>query len=140
MTSIRPRRPATAALELAVVLPVLALLVFGCVDFGRFSHVHTTVTNAARAGGEFAGTHTHTPATYALWEQQVKNTVAAEMAGLDGFDAARLTVTVTVELPPGDLKRVRIDVAYPFDTVVGWPGLPDHMSLGQRVTVPASRP
>lgn len=133
-------RSATAALELALILPVLMLLVIACVDFGRFSHVHTTVTNAARAGGEFAGTHTYTPATYALWEQQVKDAVTTEMAGLDKFDSARLTITVAVELPPGELKRVRIDVAYPFDTVVGWPGLPNQMSLGQRVTVPASRP
>ena len=136
----RPRRPAAAALELAVVLPVVMLLVLGCVDVGRFSHVHTTLTNAARAGGEVAGTNAYTPATYALWEQKVKDAVTTEMAGLDGFDPARLTVTVTVELPPGDPKRVRIDVAYPFDTVVGWPGLPDRMTLGQRVTVPATRP
>ena len=68
--SSKPARPAVAAVELAVVLPVLMLLVLGCVDFGRFSHVHTTVTNAARAGGEFAGTHPTTPATYALWEQR----------------------------------------------------------------------
>ena len=134
------RRPATAALELALVLPVVMLLVLGCIDVGRFSHVHTTVTNAARAGGEFAGTHTYTPATYPLWEQQVKEAVTTEMAGLEGFDPARLTITVTVELPPGDPKRVRIDVAYPFETVVAWPGLPAQMTLGQRVTVPATRP
>lgn len=133
------RRPAAAALELALVLPVVMLLVLGCIDVGRFSHVHTTLTNAARAGGEFAGTHPYTAGTYALWEQQIKDTVTAEMAGLEGFDPTRLTITITVEAPPGDLKRIRIDVAYPFETVVEWPGLPAQMTLGQRVTVPASR-
>ena len=136
----RPPRPAAAALELALVLPLVMLLVLGCLDVGRFSHVHTTLTNAARAGSEVAATNAYTPATYTLWEQKVKEAVTTEMAGLDGFDPARLTVTVTVEAPPGDLKRVRIDVAYPFDTVVGWPGLPDRMTLGQRVTVPLTRP
>jgi Flp pilus assembly protein TadG len=132
-------RRGAAAAELAIVLPVLGLLIFGCVDFGRFSHVHTTVTNAARAGAEVAGTTPVTAGTYAQWEQLIKDTVAAEMAGLDGFDRSRLTVTVTVQAPPGDLKRVRIDVAYPFETVVDWPGLPHRTTLGQTVTVPASR-
>jgi Flp pilus assembly protein TadG len=132
-------RGAAAAAELAAVLPCLVLLVLGGVDFGRFSHVHTTVTNAARAGGEFAGTHPVSAGTFAQWEQQLRDTVIAEMSGLDGFDPARLTVTATVVAPPGDLKRIRIDVSYPFETVVDWPGLPSRTTLGQTVTVPASR-
>ena len=70
---LRPRRPATsstlstvcsviskarrrspiggaAAVEMALVLPLLLLLVFGIVDFGRALNLQITLTQAAREG------------------------------------------------------------------------------------------
>ncbi len=49
----RPRRGA-AAIELAIIMPVLLLLIFGCFDFGRFAYVSIAVTNAVRAGAGVA--------------------------------------------------------------------------------------
>ncbi len=42
-----------AAVELAVVVPFLLLLVAGVVDYGRAYYTATTVANAARAGAEY---------------------------------------------------------------------------------------
>ena len=42
-----------AAVELAVVLPFLLLIVAGVVDYGRAYYTATTVANAARAGAEY---------------------------------------------------------------------------------------
>jgi Flp pilus assembly protein TadG len=131
-------RPATAATELALVLPVLAILVLGCIDFGRFSTANIAVANAARAGAEFGGTHACTTATAALWEQQVKQAVVDEMSGLDRFDPTRLTVTVT-RVTSGTDARVEVDVTYPFDMAVGWPGLPAHLTLERVVSMPLIR-
>lgn len=39
-----------AAVELALVLPILLLLVFGIVDFGRALNLQITLTQAAREG------------------------------------------------------------------------------------------
>jgi Flp pilus assembly protein TadG len=39
-----------AAVELALVLPLLLLLLFGIVDFGRMLHAQITLTEAAREG------------------------------------------------------------------------------------------
>ncbi|GIJ50850.1 hypothetical protein Val02_77360 [Virgisporangium aliadipatigenens] len=39
-----------AAVELAFVLPVLLLIVFGTIDFGRLLHARITLTEAAREG------------------------------------------------------------------------------------------
>jgi Flp pilus assembly protein TadG len=39
-----------AAVELALVLPVLLLIVFGTIDFGRLLHARMTLTEAAREG------------------------------------------------------------------------------------------
>lgn len=139
MTRPHRGRPATAATELALVLPFLVVLVLGCVDFGRFSHANVAVTNAARAGAEFGGTHPYTAGTYATWEQQVRQAVTDEMAGLDRFDAARLTITVTPAADADD-TRVTVDVTYPFETVTGWPGLPRTLTLRRAVSMPQTRP
>ncbi len=45
-----------AAVEMAVVFPVLVLLVIGVVDYGRVFYTSVTVANAARAGAEFGAT------------------------------------------------------------------------------------
>ncbi len=42
-----------ALVELAIVLFLLIVIVFGCVDFGRFATTFIAVTNAAREGAEF---------------------------------------------------------------------------------------
>ncbi|HEX6685086.1 MAG TPA: TadE/TadG family type IV pilus assembly protein [Candidatus Limnocylindrales bacterium] len=43
-----------AAVEMALLLPLLLLLVFGIVDFGRMLHAQITVTEAAREGARAA--------------------------------------------------------------------------------------
>ncbi|HEX5741750.1 MAG TPA: TadE family protein [Pilimelia sp.] len=51
-----PRRSHTgpdggaAAVEMALVLPLLALVLFGIIDFGRMFHSQITLTEAAREG------------------------------------------------------------------------------------------
>lgn len=134
-----PNRAAVAAAELALVLPLLVLLVGGGIDFGRFSTVSLTVANAARAGAEFGGTHPTTPATLALWEQEVTRAVVDEMAALPGFDPARLTVVVT-RVADGDSPRVEVDVSYPFVTVGDWPGVPKQVVVRRVVAMPITRP
>jgi Flp pilus assembly protein TadG len=44
----RSRRGA-AAVEFALILPLLVTLVLACVDFGQFAYNYIAVTNAARA-------------------------------------------------------------------------------------------
>jgi len=132
-------RRAVAAAEFALVLPLLVILIGGCVDFGRFSHVNITVTNAARAGAEFGSTHPCSAATYTLWEQQVRQAVVDEMAGLDRFDPALLTVTIT-RVTEGDHPRAEVDVSYPFKTLVEWPGHPSQLTLRRIVAMPTTRP
>jgi Flp pilus assembly protein TadG len=51
---MRPQAPANdrgaAAVELALILPFLILLVFGIIDFGRAYNAKLTLTHAAREG------------------------------------------------------------------------------------------
>jgi len=43
-----------SAVELAIILPLLILMVFGIIDFGRFFHARLILTNLAREGGSLA--------------------------------------------------------------------------------------
>ena len=43
-----------AALEFALILPVLAMMIFGVVDFGRFIQARLVITNLSREGGNLA--------------------------------------------------------------------------------------
>jgi hypothetical protein len=50
-------------LELAFLLPILAILAFGVIDFGRLIHARLVVTNVSREGGSIASRAILTPAT-----------------------------------------------------------------------------
>jgi len=58
------RRAAQSLVEMALVLPVLAFLTFGLVDFGRAYYFQVSVTNSAREGARAAILNRYTgPAT-----------------------------------------------------------------------------
>jgi hypothetical protein len=44
----------TAAIEFAFVLPILAVLIFAVIDFGRFIQARLVITNVSREGGNLA--------------------------------------------------------------------------------------
>ena len=48
------RSPGQSLAEFALVLPILALLIFGLLDLGRAVYVYNTLANAARAGARVA--------------------------------------------------------------------------------------
>jgi Flp pilus assembly protein TadG len=49
-----PRDSGAAAVELALILPILILVIAGIVDFGRAYFTQVTLTNAAREGARAA--------------------------------------------------------------------------------------
>jgi len=135
-TNGRTHRIGAAALEFAVILPLLVTLVLGCVDFGRFAHTHVAVINAARAG---AGCGGDTPYS-ASWPTQVQQAVEDEMNQLSGFAAASLIVTATVVNETEGNWRAEVEVGYPFRTIVAWPGFPNHVILRQAAVMRAVNP
>jgi Flp pilus assembly protein TadG len=69
LCGLQPRR-ATAAVELAVCLPVIAVLIIGLLQVGRIVQVTAILNNAAREGGRNASTGTN---TYANVQTVVQN-------------------------------------------------------------------
>jgi Flp pilus assembly protein TadG len=139
------RRRGAAAVELAITLPVLMLIVLGAIDFGRFAYYYIAVTNVARAGGAYGIMNPYTTATQSSWQTQVQQAAADEMAQMTGFDSSKLTTTVTAtsEVATG-LWRVQVTSQYPFKTIVNWPGVPTSngtpVNLTRTVVLRAIRP
>jgi Flp pilus assembly protein TadG len=120
----RSRRRGAAALEFAIVAPVLVLLVFGCVDLGRSIATYIIVSNAARVGAEYGATNAYSPLTYASWQNQVIAAAGQEMQGTGAsFDSNRFTVTVTATPTTGNLYRTTVTASYNFNMVTSLPGL-----------------
>ena len=89
-----------AAVEFALLLPLLLLLVFGIIDFGRAINAQITLTQAAREGARLA----------ALSQSNVVSRTQAAATGLSG-------VTVTVTACPsggGAASDATVQVSYPF--------------------------
>src|SRR5262245_25461546 len=127
MVMTRPGRRGGTAVEFALVLPVLMTIVLGCIDFGRFGHSYIAGPNAARAGAGYGSSHTYTTSTQAQWTASVKQAVKDEMSQLSGFDPTRLSVNVTPIAETSPAWRVQVDVSYPFQTAVQWPGIPSSL-------------
>jgi Flp pilus assembly protein TadG len=132
----RGARRAAAALEMALILPLLVTIVLGCVDFGRFAYMYISVTNAARAGAGLASFNPVTPSSQAIWEAKIAEAVQDEMKNQAHYDANDLTVlTPTVTTEGTNLKRVRVEVHYEVHTIVAWPLLPTELTLARAVSM-----
>lgn len=59
----RGRDRGQALVEFALVLPILAALIFGLLDVGRVVWAQDSISNAAREGARFAIVHGGSPAT-----------------------------------------------------------------------------
>ena len=91
--------------EFALVLPILALLLFAVIQFGILWNNYVTVTDAARAGARkgAVGRYVANPAASA--EQAVRDSA-------QNLDQSKLTVSVSSTWQPGDTVTVR--ASYPY--------------------------
>jgi Flp pilus assembly protein TadG len=93
----------SVAVEFALVLPVLLLIVFGIIDFGRALNAQIELTGAARDGARLAALGYSSAA--------VQAEVAAAAPDLSG-----ITTTVEASCSPdaGPADNAQVDVSDPF--------------------------
>jgi Flp pilus assembly protein TadG len=128
-----PRRGA-AAVEFAMVLPVLLVLALGCVDLGRALGLYIAVSNSARVGAEYGAAHRFTAYTRPFWETQVRQQSTTELQSANGFDGSKMLLTLATTSMSDGTIQVSVTVAYPFQMMTTWPGLPDQFNLQRQVT------
>lgn len=54
---MKSRHKGQAVVEMALILPILVLLVMGCVDLGRVFYYQETITNVTREGARYGALH-----------------------------------------------------------------------------------
>jgi len=101
-----PRDRGSVAVEFALLLPVLLLIIFGVIDFGRAINAQITLTQAAREGARLASLGAVNPA--------VQNRVTLAATNL-----SPVTATVTSSCLPGAGVGVDavVTVSYTFTFV-----------------------
>jgi Flp pilus assembly protein TadG len=123
----RDRERGATAVEFALLLPMLLLLLFGIIDFGRALNAQITLTQAAREGARLA----------ALNQPNVVSRTQAAAVGL-----SPVGVSVTSACPPGAGQGVNATVvatySFSFVTPVGAiAGLFGGSGLGSPITLSA---
>ena len=124
-------RKAAAAVEMAVVLPFVALLFMVALDFCRVFHCTQTVQGCAQTAALYAsGTALPPPNTSA-------NDAAQQAAVADGavLDPPLKTTDVAIA---GDGSTVTVTVTYNFQTFVPYPGLPQPLVIVRTAQLPVA--
>lgn len=117
-----PRDRGAVAVEFAILLPVLILLLFGIVDFGRAINAQITITQAAREGARLASlgtvvaplatvqTKTMAAATGLTIVQanvtEPNGACAAGAGATGGFVTVKVAYTYTLLTPVGAIGRM----------------------------------
>jgi Flp pilus assembly protein TadG len=96
------------ATEFAIVLPILALLLFGVIQFGILFNNYVTLTDAVRAGARKAAVSRQSG-------NPNGDAIAAVRAAGDTLDQSKLTVSVTPGTPWTHGNQVTVHAEYPYD-------------------------
>ena len=122
-----PRKPTArrgvAAVELALLLPLICFLFVITVDFARVFYFDLTVANCARNGGIYGGRDPNS----ALDSAGIKTAAKMDAGNLD---LTKLTVSSTTD-DPTTPTLVTVTVTYPFTTITHYPGVPSSMTLSR---------
>jgi Flp pilus assembly protein TadG len=130
----RQRRGA-AAVEFALVLPVLVTILIGATDFGRCYYSAIAVTNAARAGAAYGCMNPYDSSNSGNWQAGITQAVSDELSQSAAFDTSQLTVNINTVTESSGLTQISVQVTYPFTTVVSWPSIPSSFNLSQTVVL-----
>lgn len=119
----------SVAVEFALLLPVLLLIVFGIIDFGRALNAQITLTQAAREGARLASLGDTTA--------QVTSRATAAATGLSGVSVAVVSACATGAAAQGLSAEVQVSYTFSFVTPIGAIAKLFGSSLGSPITMTA---
>jgi Flp pilus assembly protein TadG len=106
----RNRESGQTMVEFALILPTLAILLFGVIQFGIAFNNYLTVTDAVRAGARAGAVARHLPA-----DERESSVTAKVMASAENLDTSQLAVSVSVSPGWETGADVTVSASYPFD-------------------------
>jgi len=132
----RGRRAGTAAVEMALVLPVLAFLAVISIDFARVFYFSQTVANCARNGALYESD------SYTKAESPYKTLEEATFADASNLNdpAAPLAVTRASGSDAQGHAYVEVTVTYTFKTITNFPGVPSSVPMRRTVRMAVAPP
>ncbi len=124
-TPIRAKRSGAAALELAILLPLLIFLFIIGIDYARVFYSTVTITNCARNGAIYGSLDP----THSVDTTGIQSAAIADAANLN--PAPDVSSTVGVD-SAGD-TFVSVTVTGSFQTVTNFPGVPTTTTITRTV-------
>jgi Flp pilus assembly protein TadG len=136
----------SAAVELAVSLPLLAVVLLGTIDFGRLFYRTMAVTHATRAGAQYGGQSVGMAADHTGMETAATNAATDIPSGFSAtathfctcFLSGTETAIVCTAACTGQ-RRVYTQVTGTanFSMLVNYPGMPHTVSITRVVVMRA---
>lgn len=120
----------TSLVEFAIVLPFLALLLIGLIDFGRYTYDSILAANAARAGVQYGAQNLQKAADTA----GMQAAAAADAQNLTGLTATpthfcMTSGSVVACTTSGAVAYVEVVASGTFSPLVKYPGLPSSVTV-----------
>lgn len=115
-------RRGSSALEFGLILPVLAALLFGVMDWAWYLFQQMTVVVAAGRGARIAGGLSGDDGPEAAAEAETRAWL--DSFGLDG-DAAEVSATINAGTDP---QVITVSASLPYDAIVGMVPVPDQLA------------
>jgi Flp pilus assembly protein TadG len=106
------REEGAAAVEFALVLPILIVILFGTIEFGLILYNQEVITNASREGARY-GIVIGSPRPTTTQIQDVVNTYLTN----SGLNAGNATTTVTGAQGASG-SNLAVTVTYPYNLLV----------------------
>jgi Flp pilus assembly protein TadG len=130
-TKRRKQRPATATVELALVLPLLMFLFVVALDYGRIFYYSQILENCARSGALY-GSDPYSPLT--LTYSSIRDAALAEAADIRPAPE----ITWRYETDGSARTYIVVTAAWTFETLTNYPGIPNRVALQRRVRMPVA--
>jgi Flp pilus assembly protein TadG len=140
-----------ALVELALVTPMLLLLVFGAIDFGRAYYVNIELVNAAHAGAEYGSLYPSVKADIITAatkpnEPNVTFNTPTVTSGCECSDGSLyiegcspVPACVASAGPPAvggnAVYRVKVTTSAVYKTFVPWTGIPSTFNFSRTATI-----
>lgn len=112
------RDDGAAAVEFALVLPLLLILVFGIIDFGRLMYTANTLTSAVREGARFASVQE--VLDFSAVQDHMQPYMSVGLGGTP-LDASAITMTDGVDV--SGVHNVTIGAVYDFNAITPFANL-----------------